>query len=446
MVKTVRLDDLRACMDGVVPAAIATCAADGTPNVSYLSQVEYVDAEHVALSFQFFNKTRNNILHNPQATVEVVHPGTGCSYELSLLYLRTETTGPVFERMKARLAGIANHEGMTAVFRLQGADIYRVLDIRGPSDGDESPAALARPPRLAATRACVTRMASCGDLHELLDTTLAELDARLGIRQSMILMLDTVGQKVFAVASRGYPLSGAGAEVPLGHGVIGAAARERCAIRISFAAPEYGYGRAIRASAAEGTQEIDTAIPFAGLENPGSQIAVPILDRQRLLGVLYADCEQILRFDHEDEDALSLVALQLGSAILSLPPDAEAPIAASPPVANTGSRRIVVRRFAGTDSVFLDGEYLIKGIAGAILWTLVCDHVHGGRSDFTNRALRLDPRLRLPDINDNLEARLILLERRLVDRGAPIRLVKTGRGRFALKVDGTLELHDVPAP
>lgn len=440
-----RLDDLRACLDGAVPAAIATCASDGTPNVSFLSQVEYVDAEHVALSFQFFNKTRTNILQNPQATVSVVHPGTGCSYELSLLYLRTETTGPLFERMKARLAGIANHEGMSAVFRLQGADIHRVLDIRGPADGDEAPAPVARPPRLAATRACVARMAACGDLHELLDATLDELDVRLGIRQSMILMLDTAGQKLFAVASRGYSLSGAGAEVPLGHGVIGAAAAERCAIRISFAAPEYGYGRAIRASADAGAREIETAIPFAGLENPGSQVAVPILDRQRLLGVLYADCEQILRFDHEDEDALSLVALHLGNAIMSLPPDAEAPVAASSPAANTGSRRTVVRRFAGTDSVFLDGEYLIKGIAGAILWTLVSDHVHGGRCDFSNRALRLDPRLRLPDINDNLEARLILLERRLVDRGAPIRLLKTGRGRFALKVDGTLELHDVPA-
>lgn len=441
----IRLDDLRACLDGVVPAAIATCASDGTPNLSFLSQVEYVDAEHVALSFQYFNKTRTNILQNPQATVTVVHPGTGCSYELSLLYLRTETTGPLFERMKARLAGIANHEGMAAVFRLQGADIYRVLDIRGATDGDETPAPVLRPPRLAATRACVTRMSACGDLHELLEATLAELDARLGIRQSMILMLDTVGRKLYAVASRGYSLSGAGAEVPLGHGLIGAAARECCAIRISFAAPEYGYARAIRASAADGTQALETSIPFAGLENPGSQIAVPILDRQRVLGVLYADCEQILRFDHEDEDALGLVAAQLGSAIASLPADTDPDVAVQPAAANAGSRHTVVRRFAGTDSVFLDGEYLIKGIAGAILWTLVSDHVHGGRSDFSNRALRLDPRLRLPDINDNLEARLILLERRLVDRDAPIRLVKTGRGRFALKVDGTLALHDVPA-
>jgi adenylate cyclase len=45
-------------------------------------------------------------------------------------------------------------------------------------------------------------------------------------------------------------------------------------------------------------------------------------------------------------------------------------------------------------------------VAGAILWTLVRDYVHINRSEFTNRELRLDQRLRLPDVSDNLEARM----------------------------------------
>src|SRR5690606_8006466 len=111
----VNLDPLRDCFEGAVPCPIATCDADGTPNISYLSQVQYVDREHVALTFQFFNKTRRNVLANPQAQVTVVDPWTFASYRLTLHYLRTETEGPLFESMKAKLAGIASHSGMEGV-------------------------------------------------------------------------------------------------------------------------------------------------------------------------------------------------------------------------------------------------------------------------------------------------------------------------------------------
>ena len=83
------LATLRDVMEGAIPATIATCAADGTPNVSFVSQVHYVDEEHVALSFQFFSKTRENVLANPRASVLAIHPETAAIYRLELAYLRT---------------------------------------------------------------------------------------------------------------------------------------------------------------------------------------------------------------------------------------------------------------------------------------------------------------------------------------------------------------------
>ena len=74
MTTPITLHSIRACLEGAVPAVVATCAGDGTPNVSYVSEVHYVDPGHVALSYQFFSKTRQNVLENPRATVLVITP------------------------------------------------------------------------------------------------------------------------------------------------------------------------------------------------------------------------------------------------------------------------------------------------------------------------------------------------------------------------------------
>jgi adenylate cyclase len=442
------LADVRPCLEGAIPAVMATCAQDGTPNVAYISQAFYVDDRHVALSFQFFNKTRQNILANPHATLLVLHPQTAAFYRLDIRYLRTETQGPLFERMKAQLAGIASYSGMAGVFRLLGSDVYEVCAIESV-EGSPLPALPPRSGLLGALRRYSERLTRCTALDELLNTSLSALGDSLGVRHGMVLMLDAAGDRLYTVASCGYATSGVGSEIALGDGVIGVAARERTPVRILHMTSAYLYSSAVRSSLRADTPglALDTDIPYPGLPEPHSQMAVPILSAGRLLGVLFVESPNDLQFSYEDEDMLVAMAGQLGAAIdlMQAAPDpaAEPPAAASPPPRADAGAPLLVRHFGANDSVFINGDYLIKGVAGAIFWKLLRDYAQQGRTEFSNRELRLDPSIRLPDVTDNLEARLLLLQRRLQENSPHIRMEKTGRGRFRLAVSRPVALEDV---
>jgi adenylate cyclase len=440
------VDDIRGCLEGGIPGVIATCSPDGVPNITLVSQVHRVDRDHIALSFQFFNKTRENILANPQATVQVIDPETGTKYRLGVRYERTESEGALFESMKAKLAGIASLTGMTGVFVLRGADIYTVLEIAtvpGPS--------LPRPGGcvnlLSAMRRTSANIARHRALEPLLDGFLADLDREFGITHSMLLLCDQAGNKLYAVTTRGYTDSGIGAEIPFGAGVIGVCVQQRTPIGISYLTHEYAYSRAVRdAALAQGVIEsIETEIPFPGLPAPHSQLAVPIVADDTVLGVIYVESAQDQRFGYDEEDALAVLASQLGTTMAGLVACADAdaePVAGATPELTPGAPAVTVRRYPADNSIFIGDDYLIKGVAGAILWKLLNVHQSEHRDEFSNRELRLDASLRLPDIVDNLEARLILLTKRLAERCEFIGIEKTGRGRFRLRVGRPLRLEE----
>jgi adenylate cyclase len=291
-------------------------------------------------------------------------------------------------------------------------------------------------------------LAASTDLSALLEQTLAGLETHFNVHHAMILMADNAERKLYTVASRGYPQSGVGSEIAFGCGVIGVAVEQRTPIRVSHMTAEYSYGRAIRESLLKAGlgSRLETAIPLPGLADSRSQLAVPIVASRQLLGALYVESPEELRFSYDDEDGLVALAGQLGAAIQAMQHSAD--LQENAPTAGarkepSGGTASTVRRYTADDSIFIDDDYLIKGVAGAIFWKLLRDHTKTQRIDFCNKELRLDPTLGLPDITDNLEARLILLERRLAERRAPIRIEKTGRGRFRVKIERPFNLVEV---
>jgi predicted pyridoxine 5'-phosphate oxidase superfamily flavin-nucleotide-binding protein len=126
---------MRSAMQGVVPSTLATCSADGTPNVTYISQVFYVDDHHVALSFQFMNKTWRNLQENPRAAVVITCPGTFSMWRLKLRFLEQQTEGPVFDLMDMQLMAIASMYHAGTSLTIKAALVCEVLDVEVLHDG-----------------------------------------------------------------------------------------------------------------------------------------------------------------------------------------------------------------------------------------------------------------------------------------------------------------------
>jgi hypothetical protein len=122
--------------------------------------------------------------------------------------------------------------------------------------------------------------------------------------------------------------------------------------------------------------------------------------------------------------------------------DPDAPGPATPTGADRRGQAVVIRHYPTNHSVFIDADYLIKGVAGAIFWRLLTHFTGEHRTEFSNRELRLDPAIGLPDISDNLEARLVLLQKRLREHCDFLGIEKTGRGRFRLRVDRPIRLEE----
>jgi adenylate cyclase len=392
------------------------------------------------------------------ANVTLYDPVTFESWRLQLRHLRCEEDGPLFEKMALRIEAIASLTGMKGIFRLIGADVFEVEAIEPVTGFLSRPAGAGDDPTLDGIRTELRglqwvsfRVNRAEDLESLLETVLEALDTYFGFRHTMVLLHEETSGRLVTLASRGYAGEGIGSEVQMGEGLLGTVARERRALRVSSLQQDLLYGRAMRRELMKtpGPEALASEIPLPGLQDAKSALVIPLAVRDRLLGVLSAESRDPLAFHEWHEAYLEVVGNQIALSLERMLERAAAleredtPLEAPHPApAPTAGPSRTVTFYKKDDSVFVDGEYLIKNVPARILWKLLGEWRRTGRTEFTNRELRLDPWLGLPELRDNLESRLILLRRRLEQKSPDLKLVGNGRGRFRLEVAATLSLDE----
>jgi adenylate cyclase len=444
---SISLASIQPAFEGVIPATIASCSAGGVPNITYLSIVRRIDSERIALTNQFLTKTASNIRDNPRVLVRVVHPDDMSQYDLHARYLHSVTSGELFESVRVQLDAVAAQTGMTGTFRLRSVDILavdqcsRVGDVQSAMRTDRE----RRP--LSALGVFVRRLAASGDLAEATRVGCESLDDLFGFGHSMVLLADEATQHLFVVEAHGYDRGRVGAEVAIGEGLIGVAAQRRQTVRVT----NMTRTRTLAAAASGGDLH---EVPLRGLDDAQSVVAAPMMLQDRLIGVLYLDSSRPGTFDAEAADLVDVIAGHLAVTVALLETGGSEPTERPsttvdrppqpPPQADVVARPRQVQFHATDGSLFIEGEYIIRGVPGRILYRLLSEHLTSGRTQFSNKELRLDRTIELPVGNDNLEARLLVLRRRLAERGGVIAIERIGRGRIELRVTGSVELHHQP--
>jgi adenylate cyclase len=412
----VALESIRDCLRAGHPSPLATCSPDGAPHISYISQVRYLDRERVATSRQSFNGALVDLDANPFSQALIVRPATAEQFRLDLRYLHTTTEGEAFETVRANLDAIASHTDPGSVFRLRGLDVHRVLRCRRVDRGSREPERVEAPDRLVPLEQFARRLERPTSYEEVTHEAMDALEDLFGFRYAVLIAPD---------------------EIEAGAGLIGtAASRRRVIVTANLAR-----ARALAAAVGDRSSGLpDVALP--GLAVARSAAAVPLVVGKDVLGVLYLESAEPSAFAGPTEGLLRIIGAHTAAALAARgAPAAEVPRRA--PIGPTGPA-IELVYYQADDTVLCNSAYIVKGAPGRILWSMLKAHAESGRTQFTNRELRLDESLELPAGNDNLESRLLVLRRRLADVDCGVTLERVGRGRLELRLERPAELKEVP--
>jgi adenylate cyclase len=145
------------------------------------------------------------------------------------------------------------------------------------------------------------------DLELIFSTTFQLLDDFFSFKHIIILLVKGDTQSLEVYASHGYDGKGKGAIVPFGKGVIGMVAKNKKLLRMASVGSQLRYVQQV-------VQNTET-VSLPGLPNSASQLAVPLMMNDTLVGVLFVESTSNALFDKRDESLLQMVGVQIAIAI-----------------------------------------------------------------------------------------------------------------------------------
>ena len=154
------------------------------------------------------------------------------------------------------------------------------------------------------------------NLDAIAKTMLISMEEYFGFKHSMILLLDSSESALKVIATHGYKEEGIGAQVKIGVGVIGMVAKKKKLMRMANLGAQKQYMQAIKQQIqpSEDTVVADE-ISLPGLKNAESQVAIPMLMEDELIGVFSVESDQVNIFDKSDELIIKILANQTANAL-----------------------------------------------------------------------------------------------------------------------------------
>ena len=154
------------------------------------------------------------------------------------------------------------------------------------------------------------------NLQNIANTMLELMDEFFGFKHTMILLLEEKEQILNILATHGYEDQGIGAKVKVGMGVIGMVAKRRKLMRMANLGAQRAYMQAVKQQVNQTTTtKIQEEEVLPGLQDVESQVAIPMMLEEKLVGVFSVESREINIFDKGDELLIGILANQAAIAL-----------------------------------------------------------------------------------------------------------------------------------